>query len=146
MTRTLDRAVPTLTPHPLPPASPMIDWPARLHIALERLPQSAYVWDDADPTVVYDHADPNRYVWDAPEIGAGFTDAVCDFQLLEIDRGDPDELGLFGAAVATVSRANPSGEYSLWTVDGRLAYWAPGRAVHIFADVDGAPWWLFRVG
>jgi hypothetical protein len=141
--RTLDRTPPALAPHPLPPASPMADWPATLHIAIERVPQSAYVWDDDDPTILWDDPNPDRLVYDAPLIGGGFTDAVCDFQAVEIDRGEPDDLGLFGAAIATVSLANPTGEYSLWTVDGRLAYWAPGRLLQIFADVDGAPWWLF---
>ena len=83
------------------------------------------------------------YVWDAPFIGGGFTDAICDMQALTIEVGQPDELGLFAAGHATLSLDNRSGAYSQYTTDGRLVYWAPGRRVQIWAHLDGADWWLF---
>ena len=84
-------------------------------------------------------------VWDAPFIGAGFTDVVCDLISLTVDPGDIDELGLFPPCQATLTLANPDGRYTVWTADGRLVYWAPGRRICIWAvDVDtGVSWWIF---
>jgi hypothetical protein len=109
-------------------------------IALERLPQSAYTWDDADPDIVWD--DP-ALVWDAPEVGSGFTDAVCDFHSVTIESGPPDEDTLVPSAEAVITLANPAGEYSTLSADGRLVYWATGRRVQILGVADGAQWWLF---
>jgi hypothetical protein len=143
MTRVDDLPVPALTPHVLPPGSPIASWPAQLRIGLERLPQAAYTWDDADPAVVWDDPDPDRFVWDAPFIESGFTDAVCDFVSLIIDPAEPDDLGLFGPTEAVLTLANPAGEYTVWTADGRLTYWAPGRRMCVWAVVGGEDLWLF---
>ena len=128
----------------LPPDVPMAGWPAKLRIAIERLPQAAYVWDDADPDVTWDDTTPER-VWDAPFVGAGFTDAVCDFHALTIESGVPDELGLFEAGRVELTLSNPDGEYTAYTVDGRLVYFAPGRQLSIWAQLDGVDWWLANV-
>lgn len=138
-----DLPVPELAPHVLPPHVPMARWPAALRVGLERLPQAAYTWDDADPEVCWDDPDPDRFVWDAPFIGGGYTDAVCDLISLVIDPAEPDELGLFGPTEAVLTLANPTGEYTVWTADGRLTYWAPGRRLCVWAELDGEPWWLF---
>lgn len=140
--RSGDLATPTLTPHVVPPGAPIADWHARLRIALELLPQAAYVWDDNDADVTWNDTTPER-VWDAPFIGSGYSDAVCDFQALTIEQGNPDELGLFAAGSVTLNVDNHTGAYSQYTADGRLAYYAPGRRVQIFAQLDGAEWWLF---
>ena len=141
----VDDLTPPTVPAHVPPAGSILDrWPWRLHIGLEFLPASAYVWDDADPDVLYDDDDPDRFVWDAPEIGSGFTDVACDWAGLQIEQAVPDELGLFGATQATLTLANPDGRYTAWTVDGRLVFWAPGRRLCIWVtDPDGEPWWLF---
>jgi hypothetical protein len=141
--RTADLAPPALTPATVPPGAPIARWPARLRIALEVLPQAAYVWDDADPTILWDDADPDRLVYDAPFVESGFTDAVCDFHTVLVDPGDADELALFPAVEATVTLANPDGRYTPWTTDGRLVYWAPGRRLHLYAELDDEEWWLF---
>lgn len=139
--RTSDLAPPVLPAAPLPDTSPMVDWPARLRIALDLLPQAAYVWDDADDeAVVWDAA---GLVWDAPNVGSGFTDAACDFTSMEIETGPADDFGLFPAARAVFNLVNPEGLYSSYTADGRLAYMAPGRRVHVLAELAGATWWLF---
>ncbi|HEY6416331.1 MAG TPA: hypothetical protein VIX41_08840 [Acidimicrobiales bacterium] len=137
-----DIAPPAVVPHPLPPDSPMAAWPAQLRIAIEMLPQAAYVWDDADPTVLWDDPDPDRLVWDAPFIGSGFTDVICDLHALETVAGEPDELGVFGPGTTILTLANPDGRYSAWTADGRLVYFAPGRRMCLFADIAGEPWWI----
>lgn len=126
------------TPHP-----GGTDVARRLLVALERLPQAAYVWDDADDDAVVWDAPDDAYVWDAPFIDQGFTDAVCDFQSVVIEAGAPDDLGIFQSAHALIALANPTGEYSEYTADGRLVYWSPGRRVQILGAVDGELWWLF---
>ena len=145
MTRTADRAPPTIARHVLPASSPMAAWPYQPVIALERLAQAAYTWDDADTDVVWDDTTPER-VWDAPFVGSGFTDALCDLLALTIDPGEPDGLGLLPATEVTVTLANPDGRYTVWTADGRLAYWAPGRELCVWAHrhADSTDWWLFR--
>jgi len=142
MTRPADITPPAVTPHGLAPSSPVYDWRWRPLIALEYLPAAAYVWDDTDPAVVWD-APGDTYVWDAPFIGAGFTDAVCDWMALDIEPGDPDELYLFPPATATVTLDNGTGAYTPWSADGRLVYWAPGRRLQILAwrpDTDEQVW------
>ncbi len=137
-----DLPVPALAPHEVPPDAPIAGWEARLRIAIERLPEAAYVWDDADPDVTWDDTTPER-VWDAPFIGGGFTDAVCDFQALTIEQGNPDELGLFAAGHLMLNLNNRGGAWSQYTSDGRLVYFAPGRRVQVWANLDGEEWWLF---
>ena len=85
------------------------------------------------------------YVWDEPAIDGGFTDAICDLQALTLEVGEPDELGLFSSAQCTFSLANPDGEYTAWTPDGRNTYFAPGRLVCLFARHAGVDWWLARL-
>ena len=141
--RTGDIAPPAVTPHVLPPGAPIAAWPYRPVIALERLPQAAYVWDDPDPDVTWDDVTPER-VWDAPFIGSGFTDASCDFHGVDIDPGDADDLYLFPSTSCTVTLDNRSGEYTPWGPDGQLTYWAPGRRLHVWVVGPGAVVeWLF---
>lgn len=141
MTRTGDVAPPAVTSPTLDPSSPLYRWPYRPVVALERLPQYADVWDDTDPAVVWDAS----YVWDAPSIGAGFTDAVCDFHTIDVDPGEPDELYLFPSVSCTVTLDNRTGRYTPWSADGRLVYWAPGRRLCIWlvAATGGEKVWLF---
>lgn len=141
MPRVDDLPFPAVDRHPIPPGAPL-DLPAVLTVALERLPQAAYTWDDPDEAVVWDAPD-DAYVWDAPFVGGGFTDVVCDVQAVQVDAAEPDELGLVGPTVLTVSLANPDGRYTVWTADGRLAYWAPGRRACVWATIDGEAFWLF---
>jgi hypothetical protein len=88
------------------------------------------VWDD--PTRLWDATTP-----------AGWVDAVCDFHALSIDPGDPDELGIFPASALTVTLDNRDGTWAVWTADGRLDRWAPGRRIAVWAHLDGADWWLY---
>jgi hypothetical protein len=144
MVRAADATPPAVAPHPLPPDVPMARWPGTLRIALEYLPQGAYAWDDPDPAVVWDNADPDRYVWDAPATASGYTDVVCDFHALEIDPGEPDELGLYPPTMVTLSLRNPDGRYTIWSSDGRLTYWAPGRRLAVWVDIAGTLLWIFN--
>lgn len=107
-----------------------------------------YRWDAPgtwnDVGVGYLSQVESRYVYDAPFVGSGFTDAVCDFQALTIESGEPDELGLYPPGQLTLSLANPTGEYTQRTVDGRLVYYAPGRRVAVgWVDQASVWWWLF---
>jgi hypothetical protein len=87
---------------------------------------------------------PAPYVWDAPFVAAGYTDASCDFHAVDIDPGDADELYLFPATSCTVTLDNRSGAYTPWSADGRLVYWAPGRRLAVFTvDGGGVKDWLF---
>jgi hypothetical protein len=117
----------------------------RLVIALERLPQAAYVWDDEDPDVTWDDATPAR-VWDAPFIGSGFTDAFCDYTGVQITHGEPDEHELYRSGECVLTVVDPGdGRYRARTADGRLVYFAAGREVQVYAiDPGGVAWWLFR--
>lgn len=146
MSRATDVAFPALTPHVLPADAPMAAWPGQLRIAVERLPLAAYVWDDDDPTIVWDGA---GLVWDAPFIGEGFIDLLCDMTSAVIAHPPPDEHFLFPASAATVTIADPTGQYATVDADGRLIYWAPGRRCAIWWTADsGGDWWLFngRIG
>jgi hypothetical protein len=116
----------------------------QLVVALERLPQAAYVWDDVDPDVVWDDADPQR-VWDAPFIGSGFTDVYCDLVSLDIVNGEPDGFDNYRAPYLTMVLRDPGdGRYRSRTVDGRLLYWSVGRRVAVWwHDEHGVDWWRF---
>ena len=139
MTRTGDLVPPTVSgTHP-----EGTEVAQHLRIALERLPDAAYVWDDADEEAVVWDAPGDVYVWDAPFVGGGFTDAVCDFHAVTIDAGHIDENGLFGSAEAVITLDNADGEYSQRASDGRLVYWATGRRVCLLGEADGQWWWLF---
>ena len=140
--RALDQAPPVFTPHPIAPDTPIGRWPAKPRVVIERLPTYAYTWDDEDPAVVWD-APGDVYLWDDPATGAGFVDAVCDFQAIEVEAGNPDELNLYASAKATVTLDNRSGDWSIYDESGRLVYFAPGRRLHLLADYAGAYWWLF---
>jgi hypothetical protein len=140
--RTADQAPPVYTPAPIGPGAPIAAWPAIPRIVIERLPTYAYTWDDEDVNVVWDAAG-DVYVWDDPATGAGFTDAVCDFVAVELEAGNPDELGLFASARAVVTLDNRSGEWSIYDESGRLVYFAPGRRLQVGADIAGVWWWLF---
>lgn len=117
----------------------------RLVVGLERLPQSAYVWDDIDPDVVWDDPDPDRFVWDAPFVGEGFSDAWCDMTSLELVNGEPDGDDSYRTAYARIELRDPGdGRYATRTVDGRLVFFAPGRRVAVYwLDEDDVGWWLF---
>ena len=140
--RVADRAAPVYTPHPVGPAAPIAGWAATPRIVIERLPTYAYTWDDEDAAVVWDAAG-DVYLWDDPATGGGYVDAVCDFQALEIVAGDPDELNLYPSARAVLSLDNRTGEWSQFDEAGRLVYYAPGRRLHVLADLAGETWWLF---
>jgi hypothetical protein len=77
MTRVHDLAPPAVTPHPRPPDSPAAAWPGQVVIALERLPQAAYVWDDDDPAVVWDAATPAVVFDNTPNTDAN-ADGIAD--------------------------------------------------------------------
>lgn len=142
MTRVTDRPIPAvIIPDPDRPA-----WMSgQLVVALERLPQSAYVWDDDDPAVVWD-ADGDPYVWDAPDIAAGLTDVWCDLIGLTISHGQPDPNDQYRTSSALLELRDPGdGRYRTRTVDGRLIYYATGRRLSVYwADPDGQRWWLFN--
>lgn len=141
--RTYDQAVPavTLTAHDLP-------WWWRGHgqlvVALERLPQAAYVWDDDDPDVTWDDTTPER-VWDAPFIGSGFTDVWCDLVQLELVTGEADDQWNMRTPYARLQLRDPGdGRYRSRTVDGRLVYWSVGRRLAVWwHDETGVDHWLF---
>lgn len=139
--RTADQTPPTVTVDPHPPPAWMS---GRLVVALERLPQSAYVWDDANTDVTWDDATPQR-VWDAPFIGAGFTDVWCDLTNLVIVHGEPDARDQYAMSACQLELRDPGdGRYRTRTVDGRLVYYAPGRRLAIWwQDPAGVKWWLF---
>lgn len=135
-----DLPVPDLVPHQVPPGAPVARWGAGLRIAIEQAPAEPYVWDAG--TVWDDDPDP-ALLWDADRWPAGWVDAVCDFQALSIDTGVPDELGLYPAASLTLSLDDRSGAWSTWTATGRLARFAVGNRVAVWADYRGDDRWLF---
>jgi hypothetical protein len=141
MTRPLDLTPPTLTtPVPDPDASPVA---RHLVVALERAPEDAYTWDDADLDVTWDDTTPER-VWDAPQTAGGFIDAVCDFHTVTITTGPPDENDFMPTAEAVITLDNRDGAWSTRSVDGRLVYWSLGRRVQLLGVLDDATlWWLF---
>ena len=141
MSRALDAAFPAVTPDPDGPPSWMT---GRLVVALERLPQSAYVWDDDDPDVTWDDTTPER-VWDAPFVGSGYTDVWCDLVRLELATGEPDTDDAYRTPYARLELRDPGdGRYRTRTVDGRLVYYAPGRRLAVWwEDPTGGRWWLF---
>jgi hypothetical protein len=113
-------------------------------VALERLPQAAYVWDDDDPDVTWDDLTPER-VWDAPFVGSGFTDVWCDLVSLEMVTGEPDDQDNFRTPYCRLVLRDPGdGRYLARTADGRLRYWSVGRRLCVWwHDEDGADWWQF---
>jgi hypothetical protein len=136
-------AAPTLeAPHVLPRTSPMANWPVTLHIAVEKVEQAAYTWDDPDAEAI---------VWDAPTLEwdvsadpANFVDAVCDFVSLEVDPGEADALGLLPPAVLNLTLQNTAGQWTAWSADGRLVYWALGRRLYVWATLaDASTYWIF---
>lgn len=143
MVRVNDQPVPavTLDAHDLP-------WwwqgHGQLVVALERLPQAAYVWDDDDPDVTWDDTTPER-VWDAPFIGSGFTDVWCDLVQLELVTGEPDDAESYRTPYARLVVRDPGdGRYRARTVDGRLVYWSVGKRLAVWwHDETGADHWLF---
>lgn len=142
MTRPNDRPVPVVPfdGHPRP------SWMrGRLVVAIERLPQAAYVWDDTDDAVVWDDTDPDRFVWDAPFIGSGYTDTWCDLVDLQIVHGEPTIDDEYRTAYARLTLHDPGdGRYRSRTADGRLEYFATGRRVAVYwLDEIDTPWWLF---
>lgn len=149
--RATDAALPTVTvdTHPQP-WSPR----ARLVVALERLPYDVYVWDDDDPTVLWDDPDPDRFVWDAPQAASAFTDVWCDMEGVEIRHGEPDEQELLAPSQAVLTLRDPDGRYRIRDETGRLVYYAPGRRLCLYAILTdpvtsvASSWWLFsgRIG
>ena len=120
------------------------DGHGQLVVALERLPQSAYVWDDDDADVTWDDTTPER-VWDAPFVGSGFTDVWCDLVQLELVTGEPDQDESYRTPYARLVVRDPGdGRYRARTVDGKLVYWAVGRRLAVWwHDETGTDHWLF---
>lgn len=138
---------PDLAPHPEPRAG-MASWLYALHVGIERLDQAAYTWDDVDAeAVVWDTSGVDELVWDAPESAGGYLDAVCDLVSLETDPGEADVLGLLPSTSCSFTLENTSGQWSAWSADGRLVYWALGRRVYVWArhpDYPTVPdYWVF---
>jgi hypothetical protein len=125
-----------------PEGGPLATWAAVPHPIIERLPTYAYGWDDEDPDVVWD-APGDVYWWDAAASGGSFIDAVCDFVAIETEAGNPDELGLFESARATVTLDNRSGAYTNYDQSGRLVYYAPGRRLLLMSTLESQWWWMF---
>jgi hypothetical protein len=144
VTRTLDQPVPAVTLEDHPGRAPWWAGHGQLVVALERLPQAAYVWDDDDTDVTWDDITPER-VWDAPFIGSGWTDVFCDLVALELVTGEPDGNDNYRTPYARLQLRDPGdGRYRTRTADGRLTYWAPGRGLAVWwHDEDGADWWQF---
>lgn len=140
--RAFDQAPPAHTAAPIPPDAPIAGWGAQPVILIERQPVYAYTWDDEDPAVVWDAAG-DVYLWDDPATGGDFVDATCDFQALDVEAGNPDDLNLFGSARALISLSNASGAYSIYDESGHLVYAAPGRRLMILARIAGELFWLF---
>lgn len=148
MVGVLDGVVPAdVAPHVLPRTSPMASWPVSLNVIIERTDQADFTWDDADvEAVVWDSPDVDTYVWDDPLVAGGFASATCDMIALDVDPGEPDDLGLLPAVEMTLTVANGDGQWSAWSTDGRLVYWALGRRVYVYAthpDYPSATYWVF---
>lgn len=144
MARADDQPRPAVTVDPHPPPAWMRG--GRVVVALERLPQAAYVWDDDDDTILYDDPDPDRLVWDAPFVGEGYTDVWCDTIALNVIHGQPDERDQYRTSAALLELRDPGdGRYRTRTVDGRLVYYATGRRLAVWwQDPELEDWWLFH--
>ena len=89
--------------------------------------------------------DDTPYVWDAPQVGSGYTDVYCDYAGLAIAHGEPDENELYATSRCELTLYDPDGRYRNRTLDGRLTYYAPGKGLAVWVvDDQGAKWWLFR--
>ena len=117
----------------------------RLVVALERLPQAAYVWDDDDPDVTWSDTTPER-VWDAPFVGSGYSDVWCDLVELSTSAGHPDQYEGYQTGLARLRIRDPGdGRYVARTPDGRLVWFAAGRRLAVFwLDPGGVAWWIFH--
>lgn len=138
--RTGDLALPALVPHPIPPGAPVAAWPAQLRIAVQRTTGQPYGWDAG---AVWDETGDPTLVWDAVATGPVWVDAVCDFEALEIDDGQPDDLGLFPARRLALSLANRAGQWSTWTDAGRAAAFPIGTPLDVWCRYAGEDRWLF---
>lgn len=137
MPRVDDRPFPTIGGH-RPAVEP---WPAVLHIGVERVDVPAYVYDDY--TAVYD--DPNgAFTYDDVTVWPfDRLELFCQFQGLTITSGEPNDDGVFDASWCEATFDNRDGSLSQYDHTGRLVDYAPGRAFDVWAELDGAGWWLF---
>lgn len=143
MARILDLAPPTVDSGDRPgPDVPMGQWPAELYLAIEGVEYTAPVWD-ASPPEEWDDA-TDAPTWD--ELGgevSEYVDAICWLHGLTINTGEPDWSTRYTAASLTATLDNRDGTWSRYGPTGALRFFPPGRKVHAWAVLDGAPWWLF---
>ena len=139
--RTLDRPVPVVVgPRPGPDA-PTHGWAAQLFVAVERVDVDQYVWDD--DTATWDDPETD-FMWDAEAvITSQRVDATCSLHGIIIDHPAPDAEFRLESGSATLTLDNHTGAWSQYDAQGRLVDYLPGRALEVWADIDGEAWWLF---
>jgi hypothetical protein len=113
-------------------------WAADLYLAIERLPVSAYHWDDFEAR--WDDPESD-YRWDDFTEGL-MVDATCDWSGLEIEVGSDDPEGRVDASRLVATIRNDDGQWSQYDSFGRLIAYEPGSKLMVWAD-DGQAWWLF---
>ena len=135
--RTGDQAIPTITgPRPPRPAG----WLADLWVAVERLPTTAYHWDDYQAS--WD-APGARFQWDDWTDEDALIDATCDVAGLELETGAPDAEGRIDAGRVVMTLRNDDGQWSQYDTFGRLTAYEPGSRLAVWATIAGPAWWLF---
>ena len=100
-----------------------------------------YIYDDYqaiydDPLVQYTYDDGQSWPYDRMEL-------FCRFHGVRIESGTVDAEGSFDAGHVEMTLDNRDGELSQYDALGRLVDFAPGSALDIWAELDGADWWLF---
>jgi hypothetical protein len=135
--RVADRPIPPIVLHTDPA---LARWPVRPVIAVAGRRDIA-VYDDA-PVEVYD--DP-LLEYDMDTV-AGFVDATCDWQGLELETGNPNEHLDFPAGHCTVQLSNRTGAWSRFNADGTQSVNGPGFELAVWAHErdTGVDSWLFR--
>lgn len=73
----------------------------------------------------------------------GWRDATCAWTGLELERGGPDDHGMFPAGRLGVLLDNATGEWSQYNLDGSPSEFGPGMAVNVWAHNNDDDWWMF---
>ena len=116
-------------------------WPAHLFIGVQRQPVSSYVYDDF--TANYDDPEGDFTYDDQQDFPYDRYDLFCNFHGLTITSGTNDPEGRFEAGHVEMTLDNRDGSLSQYDASGRLVDYFPGRALDIWATIDGEAFWLF---
>lgn len=80
------------------------------------------------------------------DLVAGFVDATCETNGIDVETGNPDDHLNFSAGRAVIQLDNTSGVWSQYTVNGTQAQHGPGYELALWARYrdTGEEWWIFR--